>query len=598
VVEKVKGLNFDMQSPGLAWRTFARRAECPAVVRAYFEQARSSKHNIARSLLEAVRVAPEEANRHRGARRYALRGMWTPRELDILPGDVFSSDDVTPIWCWWVPWPEGKETPHGRKLLQGQFLPVVDVASQNILSYALIAREKSSYRAADIWALWGHVFDAYGLPRLGLQMERGSWEAKLIEGETVEDTQDTAYGQVALSQRVGGLRMLPTTILPWHRKRLESVGQEPSMLPRTLQTFTSYLPKSKSIEALFHRLQKMEGTLWGALGRDQQRCPFEKTKRLYEACERGAADPGLHFLSADEMLKRVDSLCRQYQAEPIEGAVFSGRPDAVWENGLREHGPLKRLPPNLRYLYRRDWSVVKISRGIAHCQRKDAATGKAQHFHYANADLFARPDVDGRQAVVYFDALNPSAPAEVLSLKGVWLGQAEFVHRQGMFFGTSDQGHRLRREMAGAVLTYYSDVAAEIPSLQVPEEVAERRAAEAEAEKKTADCRLQTADLGMGKTADCRLQTADLGTTPTGRAGTPALPGARHTVRFDDGRRERVEVSGPAGVVDSFGRQMLSGAVSAPVLPLRGRDRHDDLARRLAAAKREEEELRRCGAIY
>jgi len=82
------------------------------------------------------------------------------------------------------------------------------------------------------------------------------------------------------------------------------------------------------------------------------------------------------------------------------------------------------------------------------------------------------------------------------------------------------------------------------------------------------------------------------------RAGTPALPGARHTVRFDDGRRERVEVSGPAGVVDSFGRQMLSGAVSAPVLPLRGRDRHDDLARRLAAAKREEEELRRCGAIY
>jgi len=576
--DKVKGINFDMQSPGLAWRVYARRVDCPAAVRDYFEAEKASKHNIARSLLDAVRVAPEEANRHRGARRYSLRGMWTPRELDVVPGDVFSSDDVTPIWCWWVPWPEGPQTPHGRKLLQGQFLPVVDVASQNILSYGLVARELSSYRAADIWALWGHVFDTYGLPRLGLQMERGSWEAKLIEGETVEDVQDTAYGQVTRSQRVGGLRMLPTTILPWHRKRLESIGQEPSLLPRTLQTFTSYLPKSKSIEALFNRLQKFEGTLWGALGRDQQRCPFEKTKRVYEACKRGAEDPGEHFLSADEIMDRLDRLCREYQAERIEGAVFNGRPDETWSNGLREHGPLKRLPDNLRYLYQRDWSVVKIARGLAHAQRKDPATGKTQHFYYANADLFARSDVDGRRALVYFDALNPAAGAEIVSLSGQWLGRAEFVERQGMFFGTSDQGHRLRREMAGAVLAYYSDVASEIPSLQVPDEVAERREL-----AKTEDRRLKTEDLGE-KTEDRRLKTEDRE--------------AVHTVTFDDGRRDRLAVRTTGGGGRQFARDMVAGTVQAPVAPLGGRDRKDDLRRRMAAAEKEEEALRLAGALW
>jgi hypothetical protein len=68
------------------------------------------------------------------------------------------------------------------KLMQGQFIPVMDVASQCVVSYVLIAREKSSYRASDIWHLFGHTFDQVGLPRLGWQLERGSWEANIIRG--------------------------------------------------------------------------------------------------------------------------------------------------------------------------------------------------------------------------------------------------------------------------------------------------------------------------------------------------------------------------------------------------------------------------------
>jgi hypothetical protein len=406
-------------------------------------------------------------------------------------------------------------------------------------------------------------------------VERGSWEARLIEGEKADVEIETGFGAVSMEQRVGGLRMLPTHILPWHRRRLTEIGQDPGMLPKTLQTFKSYLPKSKSIEAMFHRLQRFEGTLWGALGRDQQRCPFEKTKRIYEACKRGAEDPGLHFLSADEMLTRLDAICRAYAEEPIEGRVFNGRPDEVWANGLAEHGALRRLPEKMRHLYRRDWSVVKIERGMAHAQRQDPATGKPQHFFYANADLFGRADVDGRRALVYFDALCPTEPAEIVSLKGEWLGQAEFVEKQGMFFGTSEQGHRLRREMAGAVLTYYSDVAAEIPSLQVPEEIADRRR----------EAKREAAEIAAEATTPAPAQVAPIAEEP------------RHTMRFEDGRRERLETESREPWAGGFHRRALEGAMASAALPPAGRMRTDDLRRRTADAEQDEERLRLAGAL-
>ena len=119
----------------------------------------------------------------------------------------------------------------------------------DLLCYALIAREQSSYRAADIWRLMGRVHSLTGLPRLGWQKERGSWAANIIDGENIvaED------GGPAHPQRVGGLCMLPSNLTRRHVARL---GAERAAQWRTLRTFTSYLPKSKSVEGVFHRLQK------------------------------------------------------------------------------------------------------------------------------------------------------------------------------------------------------------------------------------------------------------------------------------------------------------------------------------------------------
>jgi hypothetical protein len=151
----------------------------------------------------------------------------------------------------------------------------------------------------DIWHLFGHTFDTVGLPRLGFQLERGSWEANLIRGQEVkyrdgEATYSRRSAACANSLAILTIGPVPAGSFTW---------------PKTLQTFTSYLPKSKSIEAFFNRSQALEGTLWGALGRDQMRRPFEKAKKIFQTCQRGAADPRLHFLSHDRNRRAGSQRC-------------------------------------------------------------------------------------------------------------------------------------------------------------------------------------------------------------------------------------------------------------------------------------------------
>ena len=488
----VRGLALDLDgSAGAAWRQFARigadidapvaglkcmvkrtRLHPPQPIRDYFARVgagRRSKHSISKSLLDLVKPTPILSHAHRGRRALSLKGAYTPRKLDILPGDVFTSDDTTPIWAWWVPWPKSEEYPFGCKVLQGQFLPVIDIASQMPLAFALIAREKSSYRAADIWALFGYVFDKFGLPRLGVQFERGSWEANLIAGAKVTYQR----GETSHTQRVGGLRMLPTNLLPYHLAQIQNLKSKIRNW-KTLQTWTSYLPKSKSVEAFFHRSQKLEGTLYGCLGRDQMRRPFERSKKIFEACKRNAEDPRLHFLRGDELAGRLRDLLAFYGGDRIEGEVFYGKPEEVWAGGIAEHGDLLRLPEDQQYLFRRDWSVCKISQGWVKPSRTDEVTGRKASYFYQNPALFA--ERDGAEVLVYFDREDFESPAQIHDLDGRYLGAAEYFSRKGMFLDGEMDGHELRRLYAGAVMTLYAQIAPHCPSRQLPAEIAERRA--------------------------------------------------------------------------------------------------------------------------
>jgi hypothetical protein len=468
-IKAVQGIHLDTDSNTSALRVFAQSDRCrPELAAVILDPNRTSKHSIPPSIRAATKVNENLKKAHRGPRKLALNGMWTPRKLDILPGDIFTSDDTTPIWAWWVPWVECEDYPFGVKVLQGQFLPVLDVASQCIVSLVLIAREKASYRAADIWNLFGHTFDHVGLPRLGWQIERGSWDANLIRGEEViyED------GEITRARRAGGLRSLPANVTDWHKAGpFQHLPEE--ALPKTQNIWTSYLPKSKSIEAWFNRNQALEGTLWGSLGRDQMRNPYEKTKKIYEACKRGAADPRLHFLSQTEMLQRVKSIVEYINNEPVEGEVFRGIPKQLFNQAVEER-PLFRLPERERYLYRRNWKTLTITQGWARVRETDPITERRYSLFYSAPSVFAH--YEGQPVIVYFDRENYDSPAQVhLARDGSFLCEAQYEDRRGSFLEGDLSGHDLRKQWRNAVMSAYATLTPHIPSRQIPAEVQARR---------------------------------------------------------------------------------------------------------------------------
>jgi hypothetical protein len=478
ILVKARGLNLDLESDVAALRRFARSDDCPEPLAELILKRRRSKHSVPPSLRKAVKINPNVDKAHRGPRQLSLGGTWTPRKMDVLPGDVFSADDTTPIWAWWVPWVECEEYPFGVKLLQGQLLTTIDVASQCVLTFALIAREKSSYRAADIWRLFGHTFDTVGLPRLGWQLERGSWEANIIRGTEVE-YQD---GEATLTRRLGGLRELPTNLTSWHKTQTDKPW------PTQQQTWTSYLPKSKSIEGFFNRAQTFEGTLWGCLGRDQMRAPFEKARAMFQRCQRGAEDPRLHFLSQLEITRRVRELYEYVNSEPMEGEVFFGAPRQRFEQARSEY-PLMPLPESERWLYQRDRRELKIKGGWARVRLTREIEGKRYSIHYGNPKVFA--EIEGARVIVYYDREHSSEPAQIMAAETVFVGgkrfkpgeficTAEFFERVGAFMDDDERGHQQRRAWREAVLASYATIVPHAPSRQVPPEIeARRRQAEA-----------------------------------------------------------------------------------------------------------------------
>lgn len=490
----LRGLNLDLDSTTATLRAFAQSDRCPEELAAVILQKRSSKHALPPSLRRAAKINDNMKKAHRGPRTLSLKGFWIPRRLDVLPGDVFSSDDTTAIWGCWVPWQECEEYPFGVKLLQVQHLPIFDVGSQAVLTYGLIAREKSSYRACDIWANYGHLFDTIGLPRLGVQHERASWEAAQIAGMEVEIRE----GEVSWERRVGGLRQLPTNVTEWHRERLNKLnglnGANPmDCFPKTLQTWTSYLPKSKSIEALFNRSQTFEGTIYGCLGRDQMRAPFEKAKHLYQQCSRPRAkiDPREHFLSLAEVCRRLNQIYAYLNNEPMEGEVFSGIPRMKFETATREY-PLFFLPEDQRWLYRRDWKPLTITQGWARVRLTHPVTGERYSLHYENASVFA--EIEGAQVVVYYDRENFEAPAQVIAASeckvrgerfrpGDYICEARYFERPGMFLDGDRSGHEIAKAWRNAVMTAYGTIVGHAPSRQVPAEIEARRAQTRNAER-------------------------------------------------------------------------------------------------------------------
>lgn len=465
IIAKVQAANLETGSNGGSWRyCTATMDNVPQpVVDVIHDPAKRSKHYIPRSLTRATRVTSANRLAFRGRRELHLNGGHMPRQMDVLPGDIFVIDDYTPTFGWWVPWPKSKDYPFGAKMLQGQLLRIVDYASLYCPGYALVAREHSSYRASDIWSFYGDIFRTVGLPRLGFQHEGGVFQANALRGVAVEYEKD----EIDQGRRVGALMALPSNVLPCHRER--GAGFEFSA---RLEVHRSILPKSKPIELAFSIAGKLEGMIWGSLGSDQRTKANAEAKRKFQACQRGAMDPTLNFLSMTEVMARLDKQMAFIHRDPMEGKVRQGRPEDLWNDCLAEH-PLLKLPAELTFLYKPDWSLRTIRNSILDLSYRDKDTGERHILQYENAEAFA--NLYDEKVLVYHDRLNPQEPAEVATLDGRYLCTARAWSGTGAFIDRNPEGFEVQARFFSSLMRATSIIAKQAASRQLPPEIETRR---------------------------------------------------------------------------------------------------------------------------
>jgi hypothetical protein len=439
----------DRISVSLALRIFAQSDKCPEDVAAAILKPRKSKHTLTPTLKRQAKITAESKQLHRGDKNFALNGYSQPRSLtwidldgsekQILGGDIFEPDDMTLNQPWFVEWHDPADpcsAKFGVRLLRGQLLVIIDVGTQRILGFLLLARQKDSYRAEDIWSWFGQIFRDYGLPRVGIRMERGIWESRAIHGLPILDETWTH------ERRIGGLSDLG------------------------VRKIASFSPKTKSIESLFNSLQKVLGVMGVQVGR--KRGEFEKATRDYLACRAGKKHPAdCGFLHADEVAKRVANACMFLNGDCREGEVYRGIPDELWMRHV-EATPLRAIDPRHAWIFMREKRPLTIGSSCPGMVRARYADHECSYY-FTNPELFASLG-RGYRVITCFDPAAPELGAVIFNNEagardhlnfgaGALLGTAEFVDRVPQFSaleGFDDEiGYERRRRFTAQCRAAY-----------------------------------------------------------------------------------------------------------------------------------------------
>jgi hypothetical protein len=157
-----------------------------------------------------MRVTKAVHYKFSGPKRYRLNAMTTLRGMfeemadgsrrEIEPGDWRVMDDMSVNYPFWFDNPFGSDKlakAHGVGIGR-QSLCAMDLASCKWLGFVLIGRPRDAYRAEDILRFCRRLFQEYGLPRRGLRLERGIWQAKKIQGHEVVTTTSGSEAVVEL----------------------------------------------------------------------------------------------------------------------------------------------------------------------------------------------------------------------------------------------------------------------------------------------------------------------------------------------------------------------------------------------------------------
>lgn len=303
----------------------------------YAFDVRSAKSRVpgnVRNALTPMMKATEAA--HHGPKTARLAQASIHRDWsEVLAGDAYTSDDVTPNhyvydWC-----EEGEFEYQGRRfnVTRCQWLPVVDERTDYPLGFGLIP--KPTYNSQDIRSLMARLCmdEAIGLPFRQWTFERGIWSA------------------LKLSNALAG----------WSK-----VHDSFSAAGINLRIHHATTPKAKIIERVIGQLQNMMEHLPGYAGRMEQRDRYERQDRFRSKLKKvgqplkAEVNPAEELMSKDEFAREIEGVMKRFAREPQNGERLPGiSPEEGWQqlSGGRIH---KVLPESLAYVLNTEVSEQRV----------------------------------------------------------------------------------------------------------------------------------------------------------------------------------------------------------------------------------------------
>ena len=394
-------LAIERGSVARAARDLMRHPDLPASMREHVHEGHASKSYVTPSLRKAITPAPIVADVLQGLKHTRVNSLASIHAVhDFPPGAWFMADDMTPNAYVWEPWPG----PLGYRVGRPQILKVSDVASLLPLKAIGVMRASGAYTSDDIAAVMGSVFDAPGLPNVGVVFEGNIWQCNKVRGHKTG---------VSDEDRIGGLA---------------SLG---------LQMRHARTPGAKwEIEGSFNIDQHIMDRCPGFCGRNERDTLPEKLKRQLREAETGKTHPRTFLLSLDQFMDHVQASIAEFANERQDGKTLRGSsPLEFW----RDHAPVLRvIPDHAKWIYRSAFSKTVITR---HGVRVQQGSGRftSTHYYHNPALLEARR---GQTVAVYWNDRLPESDAAILSIAGnrrEFIGMAQHVPEIGRLHATREE---------------------------------------------------------------------------------------------------------------------------------------------------------------
>ena len=268
---------------------------------------------------------------------------------NILAGDFYTADDMTPNELVWHENPSGKFVYQGRRfdVFRPQILTCCDCRTDYIFGSVIVLF--SQYNSLDIQRLLDGVCSdpVVGMPFRGFLLEGGSWQSNKVKKTASEWTK--LHDALARSFDGMTLDTLEASPLGMELKRARN-------------------PRAKNIERIWNIIQNSMQAMPGFVGRNERMDCYERAQKALRLMRRfdqpgnpeAEEAPWNHFLSVPQYREVWDQTCHRFNHEIQNGKRLPGISPAEGWKTLSGGRPHRVAPESLRFIWATEESVKKF----------------------------------------------------------------------------------------------------------------------------------------------------------------------------------------------------------------------------------------------